>query len=111
MIKCAIYKLNTRNTFTDVSLTLCPKEIVILFREKTFSILHSEVISFSVKKRGIHIEISGGKDPLNIVIRPHMASKKNVIYSHLNDYCKQQIVEIKNPMFLRGNTDIISTVP
>ena len=111
MIKCTLYKLNTGKMFTDVSLTLCPKEIVILFREKTFSILHSEVISFCVKKRGIHIAISGGKDPLNIVIRPRDASKKNVIYSHLNDYCKQQIVEIKNPMFVRGNTDIISTVP
>ena len=104
MLKVDLYKLKTKNYFTGIKLELLPTEIVLRFHNKSFSFLCSEVIDYTydlAKNQNIKIKLPGLHEPLDIGIKPYKHEDLIIICQHLDNYCKNKITYVVNPMYSR----------
>jgi hypothetical protein len=102
MFKVDLYKLNTTKYFTGVKLDLLPKEIVFYFINNSFSFFCNEIIDYKYnisQNEDIQIELKVPLGSLHICIKPYKREHYNTICEHLDNYCKDKLEHIINPIY------------
>ena len=102
MIKVDICRKKTNGYFSGAILDLFPKTIVFTFKTKQFTINYDEVVRYSYHPRkfcDIEIEFKNIRENLKIVVKPYTSQDFEVIRNHLDQYCKNRLEYVVNPIF------------
>ena len=100
MIKANLYKGGSNLAHSTVRMELPPGKIIFHFKHRSFSIPYSEIVTHTVNKNRVRLEILSARDNLIIHVSPRRSAQLEVLVEHLRalDW-EENSAEVTNPMY------------